>query len=75
MIQTKELKKVYRTDEIETTALAGVNVDIKAGEFVSIMGPSGCGKSTLLNILGLLDNPSSGEYHFIGNEVSKFSER
>ena len=75
MIQTKELKKVYRTDEIETTALAGVNIDIKAGEFVSIMGPSGCGKSTLLNILGLLDNPSSGEYHFVGNEVSKFSER
>ncbi|MBX2822532.1 MAG: ABC transporter ATP-binding protein [Rhodothermaceae bacterium] len=75
MILTKELKKVYRTDEIETTALAGVNVDIKAGEFVSIMGPSGCGKSTLLNILGLLDNPSTGEYHFIGNEVSKFSER
>lgn len=75
MIQTKVLKKVYQTDEIETTALAGVNIDIKAGEFVSIMGPSGCGKSTLLNILGLLDNPSSGEYHFIGNEVSKFSER
>ena len=75
MIQTKDLKKVYRTDEIETTALAGVNIDIKAGEFVSIMGPSGCGKSTLLNILGLLDNPSSGEYHFIGNEVSTFSER
>jgi len=75
MIQTKELKKVYRTDEIETTALAGVNIDIKAGEFVSIMGPSGCGKSTLLNILGLLDNPSSGEFHFIGNEVSTFSER
>ena len=75
MIQTKELKKVYRTDEVETTALAGVNIDIKAGEFVSIMGPSGCGKSTLLNILGLLDNPSSGEYHFVGNEVSKFSER
>ncbi len=75
MIQTKDLKKVYRTDEIETTALGGVNIDIKAGEFVSIMGPSGCGKSTLLNILGLLDNPSSGEYHFIGNEVATFSER
>lgn len=75
MILTKELKKVYQTDEIETTALAGVNIDIKAGEFVSIMGPSGCGKSTLLNILGLLDNPSSGEYHFVGNEVSTFSER
>ena len=75
MIKTVNLKKIYRTDEIETTALAGVNVEIKAGEFVSIMGPSGCGKSTLLNILGLLDNPSDGEYHFIGNEVASFSER
>ena len=75
MIQTKALKKTYLTDEIETTALAGVDITIEAGEFVSIMGPSGCGKSTLLNILGLLDNPSGGEYHFIGNEVSSFSER
>jgi putative ABC transport system ATP-binding protein len=75
MIKTKNLKKVYRTEEVETTALNNVNLEIREGEFVSIMGPSGCGKSTLLNILGLLDNPSDGEYHFIGQEISKFSER
>ena len=75
MIQTNKLMKVYRTEEVETTALNEVSVEIKAGEFVSIMGPSGCGKSTLLNILGLIDNPSGGEYHFLDNEVSKFSER
>ena len=75
MIQTSALKKAYLTDEIETTALAGVDIEITPGEFVSIMGPSGCGKSTLLNILGLLDNPSGGEYHFMGTEVSSFSER
>ncbi len=75
MIQTKQLKKVYQTDEIETTALGGVNLDIQTGEFVAIMGPSGCGKSTLLNILGLLDNPSSGEYHFFGQEVAGYTER
>ena len=67
--------KVYRTEEVETTALNEVSVEIKPGEFVSIMGPSGCGKSTLLNILGLIDNPSGGEYHFLDKEVSKFSER
>ena len=75
MIKTKNLKKVYRTEEVETTALNNINFEIKEGEFVSIMGPSGCGKSTLLNILGLLDNPSDGEYHFVGHEVSKYSER
>ena len=75
MIRTNNLKKVYRTEEVETTALNEVSVEIKAGEFVSIMGPSGCGKSTLLNILGLIDNPSGGEYHFLDKEVSKFSER
>ena len=67
--------KVYRTEEVETTALNEVSVEIKSGEFVSIMGPSGCGKSTLLNILGLIDNPTGGEYHFLDKEVSKFSER
>jgi putative ABC transport system ATP-binding protein len=66
---------LYTTEEVETTALNNVNLEIKSGEFVAIMGPSGCGKSTLLNILGLLDNPSSGEYHFVGHEVSKYSER
>ncbi len=75
MIKTKNLKKLYTTEEIETTALNDINIEIKENEFVSIMGPSGCGKSTLLNVLGLLDNPSDGEYHFLDTEVSKFSER
>ena len=66
MIETKNLKKIYTTDEVETTALNNVNLKVKEGEFVSIMGPSGCGKSTLLNVLGLLDNPSEGEYLFLG---------
>ncbi len=75
MIKIRNLKKVYTTEEVETTALNSINVDINEGEFVAIMGPSGCGKSTLLNILGLLDNPSDGEYHFVDHEVSKYSER
>ncbi len=75
MISARNLKKVYTTDEIETTALNNVNIDIAAGEFVAIMGPSGCGKSTLLNLMGLLDNPSSGEYRFLDQEVSGHSER
>ena len=75
MIKTVNLKKVFTTDEVETTALNNITMEIKAGEFVAIMGPSGCGKSTLLNILGLLDNPSDGEYHFTDKEVSNFSER
>ncbi|UXP34015.1 ABC transporter ATP-binding protein [Reichenbachiella agarivorans] len=75
LIQTNDLKKIYYTDEIETTALAGVNLEVKNGEFVAIMGPSGCGKSTLLNILGLLDNPSHGEFYFSDQEISQFSER
>ncbi|HAN17223.1 MAG: phosphonate ABC transporter ATP-binding protein [Bacteroidetes bacterium GWC2_33_15] len=75
MIKTNQLVKVFRTDEIETTALNKVNIDVQKGEFVAIMGPSGCGKSTLLNIIGLLDNPTSGELWFDGNEVSKFKEK
>jgi len=75
MIQTKELVKIFRTDEVETTALNKVNLEVNSGEFVAIMGPSGCGKSTLLNIIGLLDNPSDGELYFDGAEVSKFKER
>ncbi len=75
MIKTNELTKVFRTEEVETTALNQVSFEIKEGEFVAIMGPSGCGKSTLLNILGLLDNPSGGEYHFLEHEVSGYSEK
>lgn len=75
MIRTVDLKKIYTTEEVETTALNNVNLEVKAGEFVAIMGPSGCGKSTLLNVLGLLDNPTSGEFHFLDHEVSQYSER
>lgn len=75
MIETKNLKKIYRTEEVETTALEHVNLNIKQGEYIAIMGPSGCGKSTLLNILGLLDNPTEGDYHFAGEEVSGRTER
>jgi putative ABC transport system ATP-binding protein len=75
MIKTSDLKKIYTTEEVETTALDNVNIEINEKEFVAIMGPSGCGKSTLLNIFGLLDNPSGGEYHFLNYEVSKYSER
>lgn len=75
MIQIKELQKLFSTEEVETTALNGINLDIKEGEFVAIMGPSGCGKSTLLNIVGLLDNPSGGDYNFFGTEVAKMTER
>lgn len=75
MIQTVELTKVFRTDEVETTALNKVSMTINQGEFVAIMGPSGCGKSTMLNILGLLDNPSSGQLFFDGKDVSGYSEK
>lgn len=75
MIQLENLTKVYRTDEIECTALNSVSFTIGKGEFVSIMGPSGCGKSTLLNILGMLDKPESGSYKFLGNEVSHLNEK
>lgn len=75
MIQVTNIKKIYTTDEVETTALDSVNLNVKEGEFVSIMGPSGCGKSTLMNILGLLDNPSEGTYQFAGEEVSDSSEK
>jgi putative ABC transport system ATP-binding protein len=75
MIKTNNLVKVFRTEEVETTALNQVNLEVKSGEFVAVMGPSGCGKSTLLNILGLLDNPSKGEYFFMDQEVSRHRER
>jgi putative ABC transport system ATP-binding protein len=75
MIRTRNLRKIYTTEEVETTALDSVNIEIKEKEFVAIMGPSGCGKSTLLNIFGLLDNPSDGKYYFLNEEVSKYTER
>jgi putative ABC transport system ATP-binding protein len=75
MIRTNNLVKIYRANEVETTALNKVNMEISEGEFVAIMGPSGCGKSTLLNLIGLLDNPTKGELFFRDVEVSKFPER
>ena len=74
IIEIKNLQKVFRTELVETVALNGVNLTVEKGEFVAIMGPSGCGKSTLLNIVGLLDNPTSGEYLLDGVDVSKKSE-
>ena len=74
MIKTENLQKHFRTEEVETRALRGVNIEVSEGEFVAIMGPSGCGKSTLLNVLGLLDNPTSGTYHLQGTDVSALSE-
>jgi len=74
LIRLEELNKVYRSDSVETTALNSINFDVKRGEFVAVMGPSGCGKSTLLNIIGMLDNPSSGSYWFLGEDVAGYSE-
>jgi putative ABC transport system ATP-binding protein len=74
MLKLHNLYKVYRTDEVETVALNGVNLEIEQGDFVAVMGPSGCGKSTLLNIIGMLDNPSEGEYFFFDEDVAPYSE-
>ena len=74
MIKIHDLSKVYRTSDVETTALDRVNMEVDAGEFIAIMGPSGCGKSTLLNILGMLDSPDSGRYDFAGENVAGYSE-
>ena len=75
MLKVENLKKSFFTEEIETIALNGVSFEVEEGEFVAVMGPSGCGKSTLLNILGLLDNPTGGEYYLLDKEVGKFRER
>ena len=75
MIGTENLTRIFRTEEIETIALNGVNINVKNGEFVAIMGPSGCGKSTLLNILGLLDTPTEGKYWLGDEEVGHLKER
>ena len=75
MIKIENLSKTFRTEEVETTALNQVSLHVKEGEFVAIMGPSGCGKSTLLNIIGLLDNPSEGNYYFNGQEVGHLKEK
>ena len=75
MIRTENLTRIFRTEEIETIALNGVNINVKDGEFVAIMGPSGCGKSTLLNILGLLDTPTEGKYWLGDDEVGHLKER
>jgi putative ABC transport system ATP-binding protein len=74
LFRLEELTKVYRTDNIETTALNSINIDVKRGEFVAVMGPSGCGKSTLLNIVGMLDNPNGGSYWFDGQDIAGYSE-
>jgi putative ABC transport system ATP-binding protein len=74
MISFKHMAKVYRTDEVETTALRDINLEVKPGEFVAVMGPSGCGKSTFLNIVGMLDAPSAGEYWFNGTNIAGYSE-
>lgn len=74
LIRMEDLSKVYRTDSIETTALNSINIEVKKGEFVAVMGPSGCGKSTLLNIIGMLDNPDSGHYYFLDEDVANYKE-
>ncbi|MEM7276799.1 MAG: ABC transporter ATP-binding protein [Pseudomonadota bacterium] len=74
LLSLHSIAKIYRTDEVETAALAGIDLSIDIGEFVAIMGPSGCGKSTLLNILGMLDSPTAGEYFFQGQDIAGFNE-
>ena len=75
MIKTNKLSKIFRTDELETTALNKINLNIDKGEFVAVMGPSGCGKSTLLNILGLLDTPTTGDFYFLDENVAGYNEK
>lgn len=74
MLKLHDLYKVYRTDDVETVALSGVNLEINQGDFIAVMGPSGCGKSTLLNIIGMLDSPSDGSYCFLDEDVARYGE-
>ena len=75
MLKLHNLTRVYQIEDVETSALNKVNIEIAQGEFVAIMGPSGCGKSTLLNTIGMLDSPSSGDYIFDGENVAGYSEK
>ena len=75
MIRLQGIEKVYRTDRIETVALADVNVEVGEGEFISVMGPSGCGKSTLLNLIGLLDAPTKGTVQINGSPIATYRDR
>jgi len=75
MIETRQLKKVFRSADVETVALIGIDLKVEEGEFVSVMGPSGCGKTTLLNLLGMIDNATAGSYRFMGREVSQLNEK
>ena len=74
LFSLKGLTKVFRSDDVETTALNNIDIEIKCGDFVAVMGPSGCGKSTLLNIIGMLDNPTSGSFWFNGEDVAGYGE-
>ena len=74
IIETENLRKIYRTEVVETTAVDGINFGLSEGQFVSIMGPSGCGKSTLLHLLGLIDSATAGRYRFLGEDVTKYAE-
>ncbi|UCE04170.1 MAG: ABC transporter ATP-binding protein [Candidatus Latescibacterota bacterium] len=75
MIRLAGVEKVYRTDKIETLALTSINLDVRRGEFISVMGPSGCGKSTLLNLMGLLDSPTQGSLHVCGRAIRAYGDR
>lgn len=74
MIKLTNLSRVFRTQDVETTALNDINLSVKEGDFLAIMGPSGCGKSTLLSTLGMLDSPTSGQFEFLGEDIAGYNE-